>query len=83
MPPKLKLAAATPPKKNPAKKEPRVKSITSALSENLRVAAPAFKYYSMVTLDGYMVKPYCKNSTDYVEVDIHVAGVLKENSYNL
>ena len=37
----------------------------------------------MVTLDGYMVKPYCQNFTDYVEVDIHVAGVLKENSYKV
>ena len=37
----------------------------------------------MATLDGYMVKPYCQNCTDYVEVDIHVAGVLKENSYKV
>ena len=84
MPPKLKLAAATtPPKKKPrAKKEPGVESITSALS-TINVAAPAFKSYSMATLDGYMVKPYCQNFIDHVEVDIHVAGVLKEHCYKV
>jgi hypothetical protein len=30
-----------------------------------------------------MIKPYCQNFTDYVEVDIHVAGVLKENLYKV
>jgi hypothetical protein len=37
----------------------------------------------MVTLDGYIEKLYCQNFTDYVEVDIHVAGVLKEHSYKV
>jgi hypothetical protein len=37
----------------------------------------------MKTLDGYMVKPYCQKYTHFVEVDVHVTGVLKEHAYKV
>ncbi len=37
----------------------------------------------MKMLDGYMVKPYFQKYTDFVEVDVHVAGVLKEHVYKV
>ena len=81
MPPKLKLSAAVPaPNKKSPRKEPGAENITAAVSKKLKIAP---KPYSMVTLDGYMVKPYCQKFTDHVEVDIHVAGVLKEHSYKV
>ena len=81
MPPKLKPSAAVPaPNKKSPRKEPRVENITAAVSKKLKITP---KPYSMVTLDGYMVKPYCQKITDHVEVDIHIAGVLKEHSYKL
>ena len=81
MPPKLKLSAAVPaPNKKSPRKEPGVKNITAAVSKKLKIAP---KPYSTVTLDGYMVKPYCQKFTDHVEADIHVAGVLKEHSTRL
>jgi hypothetical protein len=56
MPPKLTPAALPP--KNALKKEPRVEKITSSISKKLKITTPPFKPYSMMTLDGYMVKPY-------------------------
>jgi hypothetical protein len=80
MPPKFKLSAAVPaPNKKSPRKEPGVENITAAVSKKLIASKP----YSMVTLDGYMVKPYCQKFTDHVEVDIHVAGELKEHSYKV
>ena len=80
-PPKLKLSAAVPaPNKKSPRKEPGVENITAAVSKKLKIAS---KPYSMVTLDGYMVKPYCQKFTDHVEVDIHIAGVLKDHSYKV
>ena len=77
MPPKLKPSAAVPaPNKKSPRKEPGVENITAAVSKKLKIAP---KPYSMVTLDGYMVKLYCQKFTDHVEVDIHVAGVLKNS----
>jgi hypothetical protein len=58
MPPKLKPAAAMPPKKT-VKKEPGVEKLTTVVSKKLKISTPAFKPFSMKTLDGYMVKPYC------------------------
>ncbi len=37
----------------------------------------------MMTLDGYIVKPYTHRFVDYVEVDIHVAGPLPEHGYKV
>ncbi len=37
----------------------------------------------MKMLDGYMVKPYCQKYINFVEVDVHVAGVLKEHAYKV
>jgi hypothetical protein len=76
MPPKLKPAAATPPKMT-VKKEPGVEKLATIISKKLKISTLAFKPFSMKTIDGYMVKPYCQNYTDFVEVDVHVAGVLK------
>jgi hypothetical protein len=79
MPPKLKQASMSPTKAT--KKEPRVEKLTSAISKTLKITTPPFKPYSMKTLDGYMVKPYTQKFVDYVEVDIHVAGLLQEHGY--
>jgi hypothetical protein len=76
--PKLKLAAAMPPKMT-VKKEHGVEKLTTFVSKKLKISTPSFKPFSMKTIDGYMVKPYCQKYTDFVEVNIHVAGVLKEH----
>jgi hypothetical protein len=57
--PKLKLAAATPPKMT-VKKEPGVEKLATFVSKKLKISTPAFKPFSMKMLDGYMVKPYCQ-----------------------
>ena len=81
MPSKLKPPAAVPaPKKKSPRKEPGVENITAAVSKKLKITP---KQNSMVTLDGYIVKRFCQKFTDHVEVDIHVAGVLKEHSYKV
>ncbi len=60
------------------KKEPGVEKLATFVSKKLKISIPAFRPFLMKTLDGYMVKPYCQKYTDFVEVDVHVAGVLKE-----
>jgi hypothetical protein len=59
MPPKLKPVALQSPKKAKSK-EPQVEKLTSAVSKKLNITAspPPVKPYSMMTLDGYIVKPY-------------------------
>jgi hypothetical protein len=76
--PKLKPAAATPPKMT-IKKEPGVEKLATFVSKKVKISTPAFKPFSMKMLDGYMVKPYCQKYTDFIKVDVHVAGVLKEH----
>ncbi len=76
--PKPKPAAATPPKMT-AKKEPGVEKLATFVSKKLKISTPAFNPFSMKMLDGYMVKPYCQKYTNFVEVNVHVAGVLKEH----
>jgi len=44
---------------------------------------PPAKPYSMMTLDGYVGKPYTHRFVDFVEVDIHVAGPLPEHAYKV
>jgi hypothetical protein len=75
---KLKPAAAMQPKMT-VKKEPRVEKLATFVSKKLKISTPLFKPFSMKMLDGYMVKPYCQKYTNFVEVDVHVAGVLKEH----
>jgi hypothetical protein len=84
MPPKLKPVALQSPKKAKSK-EPQVEKLTSAVSKKLNITAspPPVKPYSMMTLDGYIVKPYTHRFVDYVEVDIHVAGPLPEHAYKV
>ena len=86
MPPKLKPVAPQPPKKG-KRKEPQVEKLTSAVSKKLNITAPPppppAKPYSMTTLDGYVVKPYTHRFIDFVEVDIHVAGLLPEHAYKV
>ena len=82
MPPKLKQAAVTPSKKT-VKKELRVEKLATTVSKKLKISTPVFKPFSMKMLDGYMVKPYCQKYTDFVEVDVHIAGVLKEHAYKV
>ncbi len=82
MPPKLKQAAVTPSKKT-VKKELGVEKLTTTVFKKLKISTPACKLFSMKTLDGYMVKPYCQRYTNFVEVDVHVAGVLKEHAYKV
>ncbi len=76
--PKLKPAATTPPKMT-VKKEPGVEKLATFVSKKLKISTPAFKPFSIKTLDGFMVKPYCQKYTDFVKGDVHVAGVLKEH----
>ncbi len=76
--PKLKPAAATPPKMT-VKKVPGVEKLATFVSKKLKISTPAFKPFSMKMLDECMVKPYCLKYTNFVEVDVHVAGVLKEH----
>ncbi len=76
--PKLTLAAAMPPKMT-VKKEPRVEKLATFVSKKLKISTPAFKPFSMKMLDGYIIKPYCQKYTNFVKVDVHVAGVLKEH----
>ena len=76
--PKLKPAATTPPKMT-VKKEPGVEKLATFVSKKLKISTPAFKPFLMKMLDGYMVKSYCQKYTNFVEVDVHVAGVLKEH----
>ena len=85
MPPKLKRVALQSPKKAKSK-EPQVEKLTSAVSKKLNITTtspPPAKPYSMMTLDGYIVKPYTHRFVDYVEVDIHVAGPLPEHGYKV
>ncbi len=65
--------------KNDRQKEPGVEKLATFVSKKLKISTPAFKPFSMKMLDGYMIKPYCQKYTDFVEVDVHVAGVLKEH----
>jgi hypothetical protein len=76
--PKLKPAAAIPPKMT-VRKEPGVEKLATFVSKKLKISTPSFKPFSMKMLDGYMLKPYCQKYTNFVEVDVHVAGVLKEH----
>jgi hypothetical protein len=80
--PKLKPATATPPKMT-VKKEPGVENLATVVSKKLKISTLAFKPFSMKTLDGYMVKPYCQKYTNFVKVDVHVTGVLKEHAYKV
>ncbi len=82
MPPKLKQVAVTPSKKT-VKKELGVEKLATTISKKLKISTPACKLFSMKTLDGYMVKPYCQKYTNFVEVDVHVAVVLKEHAYKV
>ncbi len=70
------------PSKKTVKKELGVEKLATTVSK-LKISTPACKLFSMKTLDGYMVKPYCQKYTDFVEVDVHVAGVLKEHAYKV
>jgi hypothetical protein len=79
MAPKLKQASMLPTKAT--KKEPGVEKLTSAISKMLKITTPPFKPYFMKTLDGYMVKPYTQKFVDYVEVNIHIAGLLPEHVF--
>ncbi len=60
MPPKLKSAAALPPKQKSPQKEPGVENLTTTLSKSkLKVATPLpAKKFSLKTDDAYMVKVY-------------------------
>ncbi len=60
--PKLKPAAATPPKMT-IKKEPGMGKLATVVSKKLKISTPAFKPFLMKMLDGYMVKPYCQKYT--------------------
>ncbi len=60
-----------------------MEKLATTVSKKLKISTPACKLFSMKTLDGYMVKPYCQKYTDFVEVDVHVAGVLKEHAYKV
>ncbi len=57
--------------------------LATVVSKKLKISTPAFKPFLMKTHDGYMVKPYCQKNTDFVEVNVHVAFVLKEHAYKV
>ncbi len=60
-----------------------MEKLATTVFKKLKISIPACKLFSMKMLDGYMVKPYCQKYTDFVEVDVHVAGVLKEHAYKV
>ncbi len=60
-----------------------MEKLATTVSKKLKISTPACKLFSMKTLDGYMVKPYCQRYTDFVKVDVHVAGMLKEHTYKV
>jgi hypothetical protein len=60
-----------------------VEKLAIDISKKLKISTPAFKPFLMKMFDGYMVKPYCQKCTDFVKVNIHVAGVLKEHAYKV
>jgi hypothetical protein len=59
-----------------------MEKLTSS-TKKLNITKPSLKSFSMVTLDGYMVKKYCQKFADFVEVDFHVAGVLLKHVYKV
>lgn len=77
MPPKLSKVAS--PLKKAAKKESGVKQITES-AKKLKIAEPS-QPYSVLTLDGCMVKRYARGSNDWVVVEIYIPGVIEENAY--
>ena len=77
MPPKLSKVAL--PLKKAAKKESGVKQITES-AKKLKIAEPS-QPYSVLTLDGCMVKRYARGSNDWVVVEIYIPGVIEENAY--
>jgi hypothetical protein len=77
MPPKLSKVAS--PQKKATKKESVVKQITES-TKKLKVAEPS-QPYSVLTLDGCMVKRYARGSNDWVVVEIYIPGVIEENAY--
>ena len=77
MPPKLSKVAS--PLKKVAKKESGVKQITES-AKKLKIAEPS-QPYSVLTLDGCMVKRYARGSNDWVVVEIYIPGVIEENAY--
>ncbi len=60
-----------------------MEKLPTTVSKKLKISTPACKLFSMKTLDGYMVKPDCQKYTKFFEVDVHVAGVLKEHAYKV
>ena len=78
MPPKLSKVAS--PLKKAAKKESGVKQITES-AKKLKIAEPS-QPYSVLTLDGCMVKRYARGSNDWVVVEIYIPGVIEENEYS-
>ena len=60
-----------------------MEKLATIVSKKLKISTPAFKPFLMETLDGYMAKPYCQKYTDFVEVGVYVAGVLKEHVYKV
>ena len=78
MPPKLKEKTPKKGNSNSPKKEKHPAGVEKLASstKKLNITEPSLKSFSMVTLDGYMVKKYCQKFADFVEVDFHVAGVL-------
>jgi len=78
MPPKLSKVAS--PLKKTAKKESGVKQITES-AKKLKIAEPS-QPYSVLTLDGCMVKRYARGSNDWVVVEIYIPGVIEENEYS-
>jgi hypothetical protein len=77
MPPKLIKVAS--PQKKATKKESGVKQITES-AKKLKIAEPS-QPYSVLTLDGCMVKRYARGANDWVVVEIYIPGVIEENAY--
>ena len=85
MPPKLKEKTPKRGNSNSPKKEKHPAGVEKLASstKKLNITEPSLKSFSMVTLDGYMVKKYCQKFADFVEVDFHVAGVLVKHGYKV
>ena len=59
---------------------PKLSKASLKSAKKLKAAEPS-QPYSVLTLDGCMVKRYARGSNDWVVVEIYIPGVIEENAY--
>ena len=61
---------------------PKLSKASLKSAKKLKAAEPS-QPYSVLTLDGCMVKRYARGSNDWVVVEIYIPGVIAENAYTM